>query len=313
MQLNTILPDPQYLHIIEDYDHVEEKLAIVCNGGGGKGRWEVGALYRLAELGILNYTSMIVGTSVGGLNALLFSKYAKCAYRAVEIWESIKRNEDIYEHQINLPTIAWQMVNKRSSILKPTGLYNLIDKEFFGKFLPDLPIRTITTATNLNKGISVFYDGNYDAADCARKTSAIPLAFPPIEEAGELYIDGGFGNNSPIATAVKLGATKIIVVGTMPDNPTVNIASKQLIDIGKALPEVMMELFENSVWSFIEDYNKLTAENPKKYPTVEFLDIYPQADTYDALDFTHLDLLQKGYDYAVAKLTPNTLMNFLHS
>ena len=56
-------------------------------------------------------------------------------------------------------------------------------------------------------------------ADCigphhALASAAIPLLFPPVRIDGELHLDGGLRQNTPIAPALRLGATHIFAIGS---------------------------------------------------------------------------------------------------
>ena len=44
--------------------------------------------------------------------------------------------------------------------------------------------------------------------------AAIPAVFPTVAVDGRYLMDGGVANNTPISTAVRLGATKIVVLPT---------------------------------------------------------------------------------------------------
>jgi NTE family protein len=48
----------------------------------------------------------------------------------------------------------------------------------------------------------------------ALASAAIPLLFPPVKLDGELYLDGGLRQNTPIAPALRLGATHIFAIGS---------------------------------------------------------------------------------------------------
>lgn len=48
----------------------------------------------------------------------------------------------------------------------------------------------------------------------ALASAAIPLLFPPVQIGNQLYVDGGVRQNTPIAPAIRLGATHVLVVGT---------------------------------------------------------------------------------------------------
>ena len=48
----------------------------------------------------------------------------------------------------------------------------------------------------------------------ALASAAIPLLFPPVRIDGELHLDGGLRQNTPIAPAIRLGATHIFAIGS---------------------------------------------------------------------------------------------------
>jgi NTE family protein len=48
----------------------------------------------------------------------------------------------------------------------------------------------------------------------ALASAAIPMLFPPVRIDDELYLDGGLRQNTPIAPALRLGATHIFAIGS---------------------------------------------------------------------------------------------------
>jgi NTE family protein len=50
--------------------------------------------------------------------------------------------------------------------------------------------------------------------DAVLASAAIPGVFPPVAIGGRLLVDGGVANNTPVSTAVGLGATRVIVLPT---------------------------------------------------------------------------------------------------
>jgi NTE family protein len=68
-------------------------------------------------------------------------------------------------------------------------------------------------ATDLTNGEEVVLsDGS--AVEAVLASAAIPAVFPPVTIAGRHLIDGGIANNTPISTAVSLGARRIVVLPT---------------------------------------------------------------------------------------------------
>ena len=53
---------------------MEKGTGLVLAGGGGKGIYQVGVLKSLAEAGVLDDIKAVSGTSIGGVNAVLFSE-----------------------------------------------------------------------------------------------------------------------------------------------------------------------------------------------------------------------------------------------
>lgn len=51
----------------------------------------------------------------------------------------------------------------------------------------------------------------------ALASAAIPLLFPPARIDNELYLDGGLRQNTPIAPALRLGATHVFAIGSSRD------------------------------------------------------------------------------------------------
>ncbi len=52
------------------------------------------------------------------------------------------------------------------------------------------------------------------AVEAILASTAIPAVFPPVELGGTLLVDGGIANNTPVSTAVSLGAERVIVLPT---------------------------------------------------------------------------------------------------
>jgi NTE family protein len=98
-------------------------------------------------------------------------------------------------------------------LLTSQGLQHMI-----GRFLPAariedsrLPLHIMTTDM-LNGAEVLLSRGNLLKALLA--SAAIPLVYPPVEIDGRLLMDGGVASNTPIASAVALGATRILVLPT---------------------------------------------------------------------------------------------------
>jgi hypothetical protein len=309
--MNIIPIDSKVINIISDYlpRRIKEKIVLVLNGGALFGPYQFGWLYRLWELRILHLIDLIITTSVGALNGGLVAKFLDDMDAAMSVWLTVKKKENVYDRDLNAPTVVWQAAWGSQSILDPKGLYAMLEKEFGADI--DLKIDLITTATNLGE------------SDC----------------------DGGVGDNCPVDDALELGATKVIILGTSPNVPKermkrylfkkgkANIKKGlikssaipvvfptdaddgkkiKMIDVVKALLPAVMDVFEEHVWKSKYWRDKLTEANPKMYPPVEWLEGFPsKAIPHDSLDCTHVEEdIELGYKEACEYLTPERLEAF---
>jgi predicted acylesterase/phospholipase RssA len=307
-----------------------EKLALVLPGGGSFGRWQMGPLYWLYQIGILNRVDFICGNSVGGLNTLITAKYIDNMDGAVAIWNNITKNSDVYKGMMQFNTF-WDWMgmvsqilkdNKGLSILNPDGLYKLLDTEVSVP-LSQLkrPVYAITSDLAAAEVLCInsIQDPDFMANELGKCTSAIPAVFPlrDVQLRGQRAVnaDGGIVKNDPIDIAIKNGATKILLIGTSPDTIDTNFTMKtDIISMAQRLEPFLMHFGEESSWSTMEQYKEYNKLAPDKYPTIEFLTLYPNDRTEtgnNSLDFTNTFALQKGLDHASKDWTKEIIEQFL--
>ena len=182
----------------------KRKIGLVLAGGGGKGSYELGVWKYLSEIGLIKKISVISGSSVGALNAILLSL---CDFdTAVNIWST----------QLEDNILDFKSTTKRSgAIFSREGLYKIMNQLDFSK-LPDLKKKLYATCLNTDtKKPESFCLNNYDEETvkqllCA--TSAIPLVFQGEKIFGNNYIAGGWGDEVPIKPLLDEGCTDAIVV-----------------------------------------------------------------------------------------------------
>ena len=288
------------------------KIALVLGGGGSFGRFEIGVIKYLYDCGILAHVDMVVGTSVGGLNALFTSRYWGDFDKVVEIWNTkVTKNTDIYDGQIpnNIGSLITRatgfLFGDKNSLVKPKGLYNLLETFLGDNTFNDLPIPTYITATNIKgKNRVIFSKENtplVKASVSGKASSAIPLVFPHIDFADMILCDGGIANNNPVDTAVKNGATKIILIGCTPNNmPEPEI--KDMIADGINSLETALHLAEEDNWDIVEQ---------NKIPIIglwpERLDKLGKS----ILDFDNMSAMQYGNDIAYKFIKQDYANEFL--
>ncbi|NLA76785.1 MAG: patatin-like phospholipase family protein, partial [Clostridiales bacterium] len=200
------------------------KRAIVFAGGGSKGSYEMGVWTALNELGI--YFDIATGTSIGSINAGL---YAQNDYeKALELWAEMDMSH-VMVNGININKNILSLVDHMDS-LRPflksylggpkggdiTPFIETLDryadeKKFFSSNI-DYGIITVKfpslVPVEIKKSdIQPGYFKRWIIASC----SCFPV-FPTCEVDGQSYIDGGYYDNLPIATALRLGADEVVAV-----------------------------------------------------------------------------------------------------
>lgn len=226
----------------------KRKLAIILSGGGARGAYEVGVLsYVFGELARLRgappAVSILSGTSVGAINACHLAAHLASPglgmRRLVDLWT-----------ELELPRVLGFGV--RQALLLPrvltgggagSGLFDvrpmaeLVGREVpwrsIARSLREGHLRTLSVSTTeVRSGRTVVFmqtgpDGALPTTAPPRTviradrigphhalaSGAIPILFPPVKIGHELYVDGGLRQNTPIAPALRLGATHVFAVG----------------------------------------------------------------------------------------------------
>lgn len=217
-----------------------KKNAIVFAGGGSKGAYQLGVWKALNELG--ESFSIATGTSIGSINAAF---YVQNDYAAAEkMWGEITAG-DIMTNGINLEVSFESIVSQKDNLVPffknylnaksvdNTPFLNMILKyfspdKFFssdidfalmtamfeGHMVGHIPTDVIPVEiTKEDMRLAGENAWKWIGASCA----CFPV-FPPMEIEGKSYVDGGFYDNIPVASAIKLGAEKIVVVDLNTDN-----------------------------------------------------------------------------------------------
>jgi NTE family protein len=166
------------------------------SGGGSFGINEVAILKNMYDTNQINHNfDIITGISAGGLNSGVLNFYNdtnKGLDELRNIYFSLN-NEMVYKHDEFHIFNNWSFFNTEP--LKKT-IENIMDK-----YKTDEKI-TLIGATDINKGKLKIFDfhrlNRKDKIDVLLATSAIPIAFPPVNINGTLYVDGGVLSNEII-------------------------------------------------------------------------------------------------------------------
>lgn len=187
-----------------------DRTAFVLSGGGSLGAVQVGMLQALVEAGLM--PDFVVGTSVGALNGAAFADdpTPQGVQRLADLWRSLRR-EDVFP--LTLLAGLKALLLKRDHLVEAGALLSIVRGILHARRIEQTRIALHVTATDVLSGAEVTLStGDLDTALMA--STAIPVVFPHVEIDGRYLVDGGVGDNTPINTAVGLGATRIIVLPT---------------------------------------------------------------------------------------------------
>ena len=194
---------------------MNRRLALVLSGGGARGALQVGALRALLEGGI--YPDLLVGTSAGAINAAMI---ALRGMNAVSIETLAWHWRDAAKSEILTSNYVWVTLSSLFNRSK-SGAYGKM-REFFiaHGLIPTLRfgdiqgVKLFVVAADLNCGCPIVYgaDPEQSVLDAVLASAALPPWVPPIEQDGQLLIDGGAVSNLPIEAALAQGATEIIAL-----------------------------------------------------------------------------------------------------
>lgn len=238
--------------------------ALVLSGGGALGAYEVGVLRRLTEQG--RSWDVIAGVSVGAINAALMAQFkpseqARGAVVLEDFWSAIRGNNDIYKSQLMGPAaLLWSR-----SVYDTGPLLDLIRTRLDLSAIQASGVRLIVGATSLDTGEYRAVESTSPRFDLWILASAtFPLAFPPVEIDGQLWVDGGIRNVTPIADVAGIeGVTEIDVVMTGPASADHRRVSRDRLRTGLAVGARCAEIMANEI--FVTDLDligALSASNP---------------------------------------------------
>lgn len=224
------------------------RLAIVLSGGGARGAYEVGVLsYIFDELRGLRdkrvHVDIICGTSVGAINsaALAASQgdQREGMRHLVKLWSGLQIDQVL--------GFGWKQAASFAGMFSKgigTGLVDVspmaklirrhVPWEEIGRSLRRGQLRALSiTCTEVRTGRAVLFMQTGPGTGLPRHSpprtlmrserigphhvlasASIPFVFPPVRVGSQLYVDGGLRHNTPVAPAIRLGATHVLVVGT---------------------------------------------------------------------------------------------------
>jgi NTE family protein len=183
------------------------RTAFVLSGGSSLGAVQAGMTLALEQADIR--PDLIVGTSAGALNGSWLAS-GRDASGLIELWHGLERRSLFPLH----PLLGLRAFLGRIDHFVPnTGLRRLLDRQLGFSRMEDAPVDFAVLATDILSGDeAVLQTGS--AIEAVLASSALPGIFPPVRIDGRLLFDGGIANNTPISTAIDLGADEVWVLST---------------------------------------------------------------------------------------------------
>lgn len=175
-------------------------------GGASFGAVQVGQLRALARTDIR--PDMVVGTSVGSLNATIVAENPELAAdRLAAFWSKIRR-EDVFGSHLDT---ARRVMSGQANAVDPTALRNFIETAIEARTFEDLAIPHTAVTCDFDTG-EVVPISEGDLVSAVMASAAIPAVFPPVERDGRRLVDGGLVANVPISVAAAQGAQTLVIL-----------------------------------------------------------------------------------------------------
>ncbi|MEU4220114.1 patatin-like phospholipase family protein [Actinoplanes sp. NPDC026623] len=183
-------------------------VAFVLGGGGVLGAVQVGMLRALFRGGYR--PDVVIGTSIGAVNGALVAADPTEAVtgRLVRLWSSPEAAE-VYGD-----SLARQLRRfaARTHLHSPLPLRRLLASELGENCdFADLKVPFHCCAASIERAAEHWFDSG-PLVDAVLASSSVPGLLPPMEIAGEHFVDGGIVNSIPISEAVRVGAKQIFVL-----------------------------------------------------------------------------------------------------
>lgn len=185
------------------------KTAFVLAGGGSLGAVQVGMLRELLVQGVT--PDLIVGSSAGAINGayIASSPTLDRIERLGQIWRDLRR-QDIFP--ITLRSLA-AFLGRQSYVVDSHGIRSLLMAHLGYKTHDQATVPLHLVATDVHGGTTVRLSQG-SVIDAVLASCAIPGAFPHVRIGEHDLIDGAVASNTPIRTAIELGADRLLVLPT---------------------------------------------------------------------------------------------------
>jgi NTE family protein len=183
--------------------------AFVLSGGASLGAVQVGMLEALFERGIA--PDMIFGSSAGAINGAFIASrepIVQTAQALGDVWRGLRRSSIF---PLSPVTGLLGFLGRGAHVVPNGNLRRLLTRHANFDLLEDarVPVHVIVTDVLSGRELRL---STGPAIDAVMASAAIPGVFPPVAIDGQLLIDGGVCDNTPISHAIELGCDEIYVL-----------------------------------------------------------------------------------------------------
>jgi NTE family protein len=228
----------------------KRRVAMILSGGGARGAYEVGILWYIfddlaRQRGAPPRVDILCGTSVGAINACYLAAHLTDPVlgmrRLVDLWSELQLPRVLgfgVRQVFGLPRVLLGGGGEGNGLFDVRPMADLVQREIswraVTRCLRRRQLRALSVSTTeVSTGRTVvfmqtapdvvipstapprtLFRADHIGPQHALASAAIPLLFPAVRIDDELYLDGGLRQNTPIAPALRLGATHIFAVGS---------------------------------------------------------------------------------------------------
>jgi NTE family protein len=232
------------------FQRESRRTAMILSGGGARGAYEVGTLWYIFDdltrmRGAPPRIDILCGTSVGAINACYLAAHLGDPVlglrRLVHLWSELQITRVLgfgARQFVGIPRLLLGGGDEGTGLFDVRPMAELVQREIswraVARTLRKRQLRALTVSTTeVSTGRTVvfmqtapdvevpsaapprtLFRADHIGPHHALASAAIPLLFPPVRIDDELYLDGGLRQNTPIAPALRLGATHIFAIGS---------------------------------------------------------------------------------------------------
>ncbi len=260
------------------------RLAVVLGGGAALGALEVGVIETLSRHGIV--PDLLVGTSIGGINAAFWAFNPEPAGRLLELWLSAGRSTMFPDHAISM---LGRVARSSDHLTSQSGVARVVRAAGLDEVaIEESRIPLAVTAADADHGDRVVLRRG-PLLPALLASSAIPVLFPAVEIGGRRLMDGGAVANCDVEAAVEAGMTDVLVVDVMGEGPA---TGESILDVGDRVVRIVLRRQTDLAVQAHRGRARIAVLRPR-------LDVATRVGDFDRT----LDLYRLGRDAAEAFLT----------